>query len=135
DFNDSDTETISTLVPVRVWHYGLASYDRTHVLIANYIWDLPSRKWSNAPARAVLNGWQVSGITNFSSGAPLGIGFSTTTALDITGTPSQGARTVVTGNPILSKSERTFSRNFRTEVFRMPAIGSVGNAAKTVIRG
>lgn len=135
DFNDADGDTISPLVPLRVWHYGLAGFDRTHVVNINYIWDLPQRNWSFKPAGAVFNGWQVSGISGFSSGQPLGIGFTTTTAIDITGTPSQGARTVITGNPVLPKSERTFSRNFRTDVFRLPATGTVGTAAKTVIRG
>jgi hypothetical protein len=83
----------------------------------------------------VLNGWQLSGITSFVSGQPLGIGYSTTTAVDITGTASQGSRVVVLDNPVLPKSERTFSRNFRTDVFRMPEVGTLGNSAKTLIRG
>ncbi|MDP2990173.1 MAG: Plug domain-containing protein, partial [Kiritimatiellota bacterium] len=135
DFNDGDTNAVSTLVPVRVWNYGLAGFDRTHVLKANWIWDLPGRKWGYAPLGAALNGWQLSGIASFISGAPSGVGYSATTAVDITGSPTDGARVVVTGNPVLPKSERTFSRNFRTEVFQMPAKGTVGNAAKTLLRG
>jgi hypothetical protein len=135
DFNDADGDNISPLVPRRGWHYGLAGFDRTHVLNVNYIWSLPDKKWSNAAVGSVLNGWQVSGITAMSSGSPLGIGFSTVNAVDITGTPSQGARTDVISNPVLPKGERTFSRNFRTDVFRMPAVGTVGNAGKTLIRG
>lgn len=135
DFNDSDTETIVAIVPVRTWNYGLAGFDRTHILNINYIWDLPKAPWKNAPARFVLNDWQLSGITRFVSGQPLGIGLSTTTNIDISGTPSLSPRVVVTGNPVLPKGERTFSRNFRTEVFRLPAIGTAGNAAKTVLRG
>jgi hypothetical protein len=77
----------------------------------------------------------MSGITTLMSGAPLGIGYSTVTAMDVTGTATQGARVVVTDDPILPKSERTFSRNFRTEVFQLPAVGTVGNAATTQIRG
>ncbi len=135
DFNDTDTEAISALVPVRVWNYGLASFDRTHVLKINYLWDSPKVHAGNALARQVLNGWHVSGISSFSSGAPVGVGYSTTVAVDTTGTTSQAARVVVTGNPVLPKGERTFYRNFRTEVFRLPAVGTVGNAAKTLLRG
>lgn len=135
DFNDDDTGSVSTLVPVRVWNYGLASFDRTHVLKINWLWDLPKSPWKNPAGRLVLSDWQVSGIASFVSGAPLGIGFSTTTPIDITGSPTDGARIVVTGNPVLPKSERTFSRNFRTEVFQLPARGTVGNAAKSSIRG
>jgi hypothetical protein len=120
---------------VRVWNYGLADFDRTHVLTANYVWDLPARGYRHALLRGALNGWQVSGITSFVSGQPLGVGYSTTTAIDITGTPSQAARIFVTGNPVLPKGERTFSRSFRTDVFRLPAVGTIGNAAKTLLRG
>jgi len=56
-------------------------------------------------------------------------------ATDITGTPSQAPRIVVTDDPVLPKSERTFQRNFRNDVFRLPATGTFGNAAKTLIRG
>ena len=34
DFKDNDTDAVSTLVPLRVWNYGLAGFDRTHVLKA-----------------------------------------------------------------------------------------------------
>ena len=56
-------------------------------------------------------------------------------ATDITGSPTDGARIVVLDNPVLPKSERTFSRFFRTDVFRLPATGTIGNAASTLIRG
>jgi hypothetical protein len=135
DFNDDDTGSVSTLVPVRVWNYGLASFDRTHVAKINWLWDIPRTPWKSLPVRLALNDWQVSGIASFVSGAPLGIGYSTTTSIDITGSPTDGARIVVTGNPVLPKSERTFSRNFRTEVFQLPEKGDLGNAAKTLIRG
>lgn len=135
DFVDGAYGAVTTLVPVRVWNYGLAGFDRTHALKANWLWDLPKRNWAFAPARAVLNDWQVSGITMFQSGAPVGVGFTQVTAADITGTPSLSARIVVTGNPVLPKSDRTFSRNFDTSVFQPPPVGTIGNAAKTLLRG
>jgi hypothetical protein len=42
---------------------------------------------------------------------------------------------VVTGNPVLPRSDRTFSRNFDTRVFQAPAVATVGNAGKTILRG
>ena len=135
DFNDNDTDAVSTLVPVRVWNYGLAGFDRTHVLRANWVWDVPKSGYRNMLVKGVLNDWQVSGIATFSSGAPLGIGFGQVTATDITGSPTDGARIDVTGNPVLPKSERTFSRNFRTDVFRVPAVGTYGNSRPRLIRG
>jgi hypothetical protein len=86
-------------------------------------------------AHQVLNGWQVSGIASLVSGSPLGVGFTTVVATDITGTPSQNARTDILSNPVLPKSERTFSRFFRTEAFALPAVGTFGNSARSVLRG
>jgi hypothetical protein len=41
----------------------------------------------------------------------------------------------VTDNPVLPRGDRTFARNFRTDVFQPPARGTFGNAAKTLFRG
>jgi hypothetical protein len=135
DYNSADTASVSSLVPVRVWNYGLADFDRTHVFKVNYLWDLPSPAWNNLPAKLVLRGWQVSGITSFVSGAPAAAALSFVNPIDITGSPSQGARVDVTADPVLPKSERTFSRNFRTDVFQAPAPGTVGNSPRYNMRG
>ena len=135
DFNDYDTDYVSSLVPVRIWNYGQAGFDRTHIFKLNWMWDLPSLPWRKGPLHKVLNDWQLSGITSFISGAPLGVSYTLSPTRDITGTPDQGARVVLLGNPVLPKGERTFDRNFRTEVFAPPAVGTIGNAARTIMRG
>jgi hypothetical protein len=134
-YNDSDTEAISSLVNPRVWSYGLADYDRTHVVKVNFVWEGPRFAGQNIFKQHTLGNWSISGITTFASGNPLGISFTTTTAIDITGSGSQGARVELTGDPVLPKSERTFSRAFRTEVVRMPQVGTIGNSAINVFRG
>ncbi|MBI4873960.1 MAG: carboxypeptidase regulatory-like domain-containing protein [Acidobacteria bacterium] len=135
DYNSGDTNSVSALVPVRVWNYGLSDFDRTHILKINWLWDVPKAPLANAVLDRVVNGWQLSGIASFVSGNPMSVGYGTTTAIDITGTPTQGARIVVLGSPVLPKSERTFDRYFDTEVFRLPAVGTFGNAARTLLRG
>jgi hypothetical protein len=132
DYNSADTNNVSTLVALRVWSYGLSTYDRTHLLKVNWVYDLPSVRWKALPAKYILNGWQISGIASFISGSPVSVGFSTVNPVDITGSPTDGARVVVT---VLPKSERTFSRNFRTDVFKEPPVGTIGNAARTQLRG
>jgi Carboxypeptidase regulatory-like domain/TonB-dependent Receptor Plug Domain len=135
DYNSGDLNTVSPLVPVRVWNYGLSDFDRTHVVKINYLFDVPAPKWNNSIAKQVVGGWQVSGITSFVSGAPSSVGLNFVTATDITGSASQGARMNVIADPVLPKSERTFQRNFNTDAFRPPAVGTVGNSARYVIRG
>ncbi|MCU0246494.1 MAG: hypothetical protein MUC42_07960, partial [Bryobacter sp.] len=135
DYNSNDTDAVSPLVDVRVWNYGLSGYDRTHVVKLSGVWDLPKSSVQNPVAKQVINGWQLSGIVTFASGAPLGLGYSTTVPIDITGSPTDGARIVLTGEPSIPKSERTRTRYFDTSVVRLPAVGTVGNAARTNLRG
>ena len=89
--------------------------------------------WNDYASRWILNGWEVSGIASFISGSPTSVGLNTTNNADITGTSSQGARVNVSDNPVLPK-RRTFDRNFRTEVFSVPAVGTLGNSSRTYLR-
>jgi hypothetical protein len=68
------------------------------------------------------------------AGLPTSVGLNTTNKADITGTSSQTARANVSDNPVLPKCERTFDRNFRTEVFSVPAVGTLGNSSRTYLR-
>jgi hypothetical protein len=137
NYSDSTTAAVSNLIDPKVWNYSLAGYDRTHIAVINFSYDVPTLPLfaNNAVGRQVFGGWQVSGIATFASGAPLGIGLGFVNAIDITGSPTDGARVVVVDNPILPKSERTFSRHFNTDAFRAPAVGTFGNSARNVIRG
>ncbi|MCU0246485.1 MAG: carboxypeptidase-like regulatory domain-containing protein [Bryobacter sp.] len=130
-----DDNTVSPFVPAREWNYGFSQFDRTHNLRINFLYDVPNVPWKDVASKWVLNGWQVSGITAFISGAPSNVGFTTTNNLDITGTPSQSARVVVLGDPVLPKSERTFSQHFRKDVWARPAVGTLGTGGKWVYRG
>ena len=66
---------LATYAPVRVWNYGKTGADRTHNVVFSYTWDVPkgSTHWNNLLTRQVLDNWQLSGITSFISGQPLGI--------------------------------------------------------------
>jgi hypothetical protein len=52
-------------------NYGPLAYDRTHLFNAAYKVNLPGIHGSNFLVRGVTNGWQLSGDTQFQSGAPL----------------------------------------------------------------
>ncbi len=135
NYGDTDQTQVATYRPVRVWNYGLASYDQTHVLIGNYTWDVPraSRLWNNALTRTALDNWQVAGITAFVSGTPSGVGFTTTDAVDLTG-GGDGQRVNVIGKVPLPAGERSFTRWFDTNAFARPARGDFGNAGRTLFR-
>jgi hypothetical protein len=131
----ADFDGNSPYFPVRQRNYGPLSFDIPHVFVANYTWDLPdpgqhlNKKWLTW----IAGNWQLSGITSVLAGTPVTPGFSTSDSADITGS-SESARIDVVGDPYLPSSERTFSRNFRTEAFARPARGTFGNAGVGILR-
>jgi hypothetical protein len=136
DYVSGDADVISPLVP-RSYYYGVTSYDRPLVLKPNFVWDLPHTSrfiGGSRLARGVVDNWQLSGILTFESGQPTSVGFNTTVPIDITGTPSISPRIDVIGNPTLPSDQRSFSRAFDTSVFRLPAVGTVGNAGRYILR-
>jgi hypothetical protein len=52
-------------------NYGVLAYDHTHIFNTAYIIGLPSLKRANPLVRGVVNGWQLSGILQLQSGAPI----------------------------------------------------------------
>jgi len=65
----SDSGAVSLFLNEKARYYGLASFDRPHVVKVNFIYNLPrfSRIWSNRFARQLLDSWQVTGISSFIS--------------------------------------------------------------------
>ncbi|RPJ61430.1 MAG: carboxypeptidase regulatory-like domain-containing protein [Acidobacteria bacterium] len=139
DYADEDytgNSQVSSVVDQKIWNYGRAGFDRTHIFRLYWSYNIPSlhRFWDNPFTKAVLDDWQVSGIATFQSGAPLGISYSFTPARDTTGS-TDGGRVMIVGNPVLPKDQRTFSAHFNTAAIAAPAVESWGNAPKDVFRG
>lgn len=114
----------------RYWNYGPISYDRTHTLVGNWVWDLPkaTRLWDNPVVKYLFDDWQYSGIVSFVSGSPRGVGLSLSDGADLTG-GGDGNTVVMSGAAILPKDQRTFDRYFNTSVFSRPARGELGAGA------
>jgi hypothetical protein len=165
DYSDLDKGDVVTFNDRRVWNYGLADYDRTHILAINYVIDLPGEHVGNTALRGVLGGWQVSGLTRFQSGSPLSLNATlktgcslpapapcaatTTNAFgaDITG-GGDGWRAVITGDPKLPGNQQTVDHWFDASVFTPPALAqqvtdmagvqrvlAAGNVGRTFGRG
>jgi len=128
---------VPTFLDIRGRSYGKLGFDQTHVLVLNYLWDLPNaRKFQgNALLKGIFHNWQVSGITTFASGFPQGINFSFTDGVDRLGGGDPG-RVNISEDPTLDKDERTFNRFFDTAAIGAPVErGDFGNAPKDVFRG
>jgi hypothetical protein len=109
---------------------GPSPFDRTSTLVLNYVYDLPFfAHTTNKFQRAMLGGWQISGITTIESGLAL--------------TPAADASTLgmggfVANRPNLSGSisyPGTVGQWFSTSSFSAPASLAFGNAGKGCLRG
>jgi hypothetical protein len=150
DYNDAGTGSAADKSNIvvnagspKLYNYGLAAYDRTHVVAINYLIDLPraSRLWDSTFSRIMLDGWQVAGITRFSAGAPLywnggggnasdqfmGSGNLTYTGSldnsknikDLTG-GGDGWRPIIIADPHLSGGDRNYYHYFNPNAFTLP---------------
>jgi Carboxypeptidase regulatory-like domain len=134
DFGSQDNDTLSTLVPIRIWNYGLSDYDQTHALKANWQWSLPDSHWQNLAAKETLGGWKLSGQAFFLSGTPITPTLTISPAVDIDGSPTDPARLNMTSNPNLARGSRTFRHAFQTSSFALPAIGTYGTIRRNPLR-
>ena len=132
----ADFDGVSPYFSMRDRNYGLLSYDAAHSFVLNYIYSIPDlgKRLNNKALSVVLGDWQISGITTFQSGFPFTPTFSTSDTIDLTGS-NEGARITVLGDPYLDKSQRTFDRNFKTEMFARTAKNDFGNAGIGLLRG
>jgi hypothetical protein len=92
---------------MRAADYAVLNNDRTHVLVINYVYNVPKLiKGTSGLAKAgkyITNDWQISGITTRQTGGPGSIGFSIDGLGNLnerfTGSPDVGARVRYTGSP------------------------------------
>ena len=88
-----DTTWVRSDNLTRAADYGPANFDRRQVLSINYVYNLPGMTAGNWLTHAVTNGWQLSGVTQFMTGAPFTPGFT------ISGAGSQNITGNIISNP------------------------------------
>lgn len=53
--------------------WGLSDFDVTHILIVNYLYELPFFRDQSKLSGKLLGGWQISGISQFQTGTPCSV--------------------------------------------------------------
>lgn len=128
----SDTTWVRADQFTKAADYGPANFDRRQVLAFNYVYQTPNFG-GNELKKAVINGWQISGVTQIITGSPFTPGFTVSGAgsQNMTGNvvangTSEGARIgVVQGcNPYTGSSD-PFNR-LNANCFFAPKPGSLG---------
>jgi hypothetical protein len=100
---------------------------RPHTLVINYSYEPPnlSRKWDNVLVKSIFDNWQFSGITSILSGTYGNLTYSygnvPSGVLSGTGSINGGAsRPNIVCDPNISRSERTFERQFNVDCIKPP---------------
>ncbi len=120
----------------RMYNYAPLSFDRTHYLVINYIYNTPkvaknSNFLDNPIGRGIFNNWVVSGITTMTTGAPASVGWGISGMSNLserwTGDPTLGARVAMTGTPAqLPRDKRSLYQYIDPAAFRIPDKPSIG---------
>lgn len=108
--------------------YGPASFDRAHILVLSYVWQLPTMQGSNLATRTALGGWQWSGLLNVKSGEPVTVGLGVyANAGEVDGPlrPNQS------GNALDGKGMNDW---INPNVFSVPAQATFGDARVSNVR-
>ncbi len=143
--NLTDNQTDRSTAPMNVYdipaEYGRAQLDRRHVMVINYVYQLPFYGKQEGFAGKLLGGWQASGIVTIQTGLPFtptygafdpaGLGFLNGNS------PAGGRPFVLTGNA--NAGNQTFEEWFNYSAFQastpLTAAAIVGNAGRGVIEG
>lgn len=108
-------------------NYAPLDFDRPHNFNVNFVWDLPKGS-NNQGLGYVVNGWQVSGIYRYQTGAPYNLSATVNglSGYGLTGTQQvEGHRIVVLKDPGTGNSSDPY-RQFDVTAFASPNFGSQG---------
>jgi hypothetical protein len=120
---------------IRERHYGPSSFDRTHMVTINHLYELPFGKGkkmaTSGPASWVLGGWQMNGILRIVTGTP----FSIVANAGPCNCPGNGnfadVLRATTTRPAFGPGQIYFD----TAAFAAPAANTFGNGGRNIVRG
>jgi hypothetical protein len=125
--------------PYLGWRYdiGPSGFDRTHVAVVNFIYDIPLfRSNQSRLLKATVGGWQVSGIVTMESGLPLNIGISGNQGGN--GLPNATNRPDLVGKVSYPQSavpgKQQGIQYIDPSAFALPALGAFGNLGHNALR-
>ena len=115
------------------FNYGRSDLDCTHNFSLWTVYNLPTFHSAARPVRAILGGWQTSGIWTWRSGLPINVTSGTDRSLSGIGLD----RADLIGNPYLSSDRARgdyLAQWFNTAAFTQAATGTFGNSPRNVLR-
>ena len=124
----------------QAYDYALATFDRTHYFVANYVWNVPKGGkllgggWF---ARALLDNWTISGISWISSGNPAELTLSITgqdTGNRMVGSYAAGNSAAQQPRFRVTGEAQSAPDGINTQAFVVPGIGDRGPYSRNYLR-
>ena len=109
--------------------WSLADFDRTHISMSNFLYELPFFRRQDTTAKKVFGGWSIAGIVTFQSGRSGGATLAGDPGRVGGGGPQ---RPNLVGEP--NSGPQTLEQWFNTSAFEQPVRGTFGNAPRAPIR-
>jgi hypothetical protein len=123
---------VNVINPYNVGAYrAVSDFNVPQRFVLNYLWQLPSPK--EGVMKALLGGWETSGIWNWQSGFPLNITSNDDRSLSALGNDLAdeiGPRSYTSG-PLATR----IAQWFNTSSFTSARLGTFGNAGRNVLMG
>jgi hypothetical protein len=113
--------------------YGRSDFNRQHVLVVSYVWDIPAPRTGNRLVTGVLGNWEITGILSTETGFP----FTVLAGKDVAQTGLNEDRGVVIGTPLGNNACHTAPcvSYLNPNSFTYAATGAQGNVGKGAIVG
>jgi hypothetical protein len=114
--------------------YGRSEFNRQHVFVVSYLWDLPKPGTSNKVVQNIAGGWELSGILTAETGLP----FTVYAGKDISQTALNADRGIYLGGDVLGNNACKSAPcvNWVNPLaFGLPPTGSAGNVGKGALVG
>jgi hypothetical protein len=148
DYSDTETSAattqVSSLINPKLWNYGEAGYDHTHILRIYATYSLPraSNLLKSKLVKQVFDNWQLSGIYTAQSGAPAAVSYAYSPSQDVVGTSTDTGRVNIVG-PSMKNIPSGYAFNptafapppYQPCEVANPSFSCWGDAGKDMFRG
>jgi len=131
-----DASALTTILPNAFdakSFWGISDFDRTHSLVINTLYSLPTFSGQSRIVRSIFGNWGLVGVTQIQSGTPFSVQF----ASDYAGIgPGGGAQFWnQTGDPKIQRTDFTTSAVwFNKAAFIAPSAGTFGSQPRNALR-
>jgi hypothetical protein len=112
---------------------AVSDYNVPHRFVLNYLWEIPSPQ--QGIAKAILGGWQTSGIWNWQSGFPLNITSGGDYSFSLPENSNDQAQLLSTPHYTSGSRNARIAQWFTTSSFGAPADNTFGNAGRNILIG